>query len=229
MRTIDLYGDCQAGILVGPGGYAINSNPVFFGGDKWVMLHWHLRRYNDEDKQVYAAYPVAIGSTFQLVAKKIKNYEGTSVIFSSADLFGQEGDWPAAKRADGEIPCRLDLNKNELLALLTDTVESVSVIFDLEEIDTDGNNTTILQFTATVKNQVSRGNEGDPTPATPTYYPVAEADAKFALQSPADANYRTLNGKTRQYFCPETGFWHTVRIVMREGIAVLAVDQEGML
>lgn len=228
MRTIDLIGDCQAGTLVGSGGYPVSSNPIFFAGDKGLQIYWKLRRYNDENKSVYVAYPIATGSTLQLVAKKVLTYEGSPVIMSEADQFGVAGDWDTANRSNGEIPCRVDLNKTELLALLTNAVASIDVIFDLEEIDADGNITTLVQFTATVKNQVSRGNEGSPTPATPTQYTVAQADAKFALQSPSNANYRVINGKTRQYLCPETGLYHTAKVVTINGIKVLAVDQEGM-
>lgn len=182
MRAIDLMADCQVGALVGTGGYKVTSNPVFFRGDD-LILRITLRDYNDQDKTVYAAHPIDGSSTLQLGAKAEEDYAGSYVVLAENTAFNLPGDWTATAPSAGCLSCRLNLRSAALLTLLGASTAQVNVIFDLQEVAFDGSISTLVQFLATVKNDVIRGTEGAVADADPAYYTADQVAALFVRKS----------------------------------------------
>lgn len=183
MRAINLMADCQVGCLVGTGGYPVNQQPAFFRGDD-LLLRWTLRDYNDEQKSIYAAHPIDAASTLQLGAKAEEDYDASSyLVLAEWTQFNLPGDWTDTSPAAGKVTCRLNLRAAALLTLLGGEDASVNVIFDLQEVAFDGSISTLVQFLATVKNDVIRGTEGAVVDADPAYYTADQVSSLFVRKS----------------------------------------------
>lgn len=89
-------------------------------------------------------------------------------------------DWASISLSDGRVCVRLDCNTDELAAAVLAEGGDLTAVLEIHWKETGALPVTLLRQPVRVLKPVDEGDEGAPTPATPTYYTAAQVDALIA-------------------------------------------------
>lgn len=218
-RSCDLIFDVDAQVgsaLLEITGTAVSrgSSPTLVQGD-YLPIRVFFKRQN-KTTQVYEA--VGIPDGYSLVFAGKTSDLRSKVLFSAAGFVASgEGD-------DLCYVAELNLNTDDLAAeFARGNNTEISVRCDLEVQNPGNTRRTTLQVDSRVRKQIYAG-EGPVASADPPY----PAPDQLVVRAPDGGNFRVINGTTWQLLNPESGLFHTLIVVVRDGVAAIVPDQTGV-
>jgi len=224
METIDFYIDKVTRQFVNADGTNLSTQYLFVRGDKFIARFTRLLVDRSQNPVAVSAAPFVAGSTFTLSARA--KLSQAAVALADNSQFNIDGDWSDTSLSAGKICARVDLGA--ITADAFGDTPTLQIWFDIEAIAPDATAFTVALWQQTVNDDVTRGDEGSPPPTVPTYFTAVQTAAFFVQQTPANANFQFFEGKTFQLLNPDTGLFHTLKIQIVDGTALIVPDQTGI-
>lgn len=179
MNHIDLWIDAQMRRLVDAAGNYVSEPPVFVRGDDLLLRIRFVDVNRAASPFVVTPRAFASGTQFFLSGKKTYGAATLLVFAENSTAWNQPGDWDETDPATGKCSCRVNFNGSELLTEVG-SLDELMMVWDIDVIDPTGGITTLWRLRFALLNDVHRGNEGDPAPASPTYPTMGELDDRVA-------------------------------------------------
>lgn len=156
--------------VVNTGDFAVRADNFRLKAGDSAGVVFRIRFVNQLPDGTVIPFVFADAAVPKLLAKVQGDYDGPALILSDSARWDDPDDWPDRDGADGEHSVRVVTNTTAALEHFTAADEpSVAIGFEIE-LNTPGEGiSTIAEFDASLWNQYTRGDEGDPEEAVPAY------------------------------------------------------------
>lgn len=148
--------------------------------------------------------------------------EAAYLASASGIAWNQVADWSEADPTSGKLCCKIDLATTELRAQFQTGTPQVAVIVEIRKLDALGNETTLAQEEAYILQDICKGTEGAPAPASPTHLTAAEVFALFVPRTEDAARWRWQDGCWQAY-CADDDSWRPVLVKLINGVPTLVL------
>lgn len=176
-RIYTLIVDVSTGHVVDRSGRVwIAEDIILMRGDNCVFQLELIKSIGDQ-----AAFAISSGCTFKFGIKDPASITGSTYLaYADDDAFNITADWDQWSLANGKICVVFDTNTTNINTFLSgkgnspqDAVAEIQITFPGQTPFTPAH------FDIQIRNDVIRGDEGDPLPSTPTYLTAAEVNARL--------------------------------------------------
>lgn len=201
IREIELTANVRDGQLVDPDtGYEITQAPRFFRGDRHNLRIALVRVDSSTNPRTVEEVPPDPGYVYSFGAKRLKQYDASRTLaFATLSI------------DDGDLVGSLDCDSPDLRDAIGGQEATLPVVFELQAKTAGAPPTTIMQFIGNVRNDVLRGDEGDPQPAGPTYYNAQQIDDLFV---PKTGTAVRIDENGIQYLFPDMTWRRLVPLIV---------------